>query len=547
MRSNLRNKTQDNNSNSSSNSDGGNSNSSCKLKKLEVTPIEETRQDTDVSSTTTIHSPNVTENIVSNDSINTNIDSNLIVKASADGKIEDIISPVAITDKKPFQKDLPEDKNKTPSSSTSSVISSSFKGSESERLNKDRLSGSSGSSGSSSSSSSSSSSVQNLITNKMNQTSLKRKQIPPPLGIQPGNKIQNKNQHQHQHQQNLQNRIQDKYRGIDVNQNLKKPRVRYLGKVPLTKKYSRFSTIPYLRNKMKNHNAYSLYPSQKLQNGTNPLQTSAQSPLLQQQQQCLFPTFSTHMVYPTSAIQPSQLPNFFSSLSPSPVPAPFTAPFSTSNTPYMASISPCHPYSYYYQNYYRNIHPNSNAPINPDMIDPTLFLNSVPPYLQYDDIMKHHHYNDGDDNEKYSNNNEDIGQATESEYSLGLKAGNTSSEFETKMGKNGLDDNKIRYNSVQKDEKDDDGDDSDDNNNIEESDLAIEEGAVPTPIFTKFQHDTASVENRNSVINNNSVIFGEIKILDNQYSFEYLQRSNRDVNKKIFMSICNQIWNECHR
>ena len=106
MRSNLRNKTQDNNRNSSSIgnsddcSDGGNSNSSCKLKKLEVTPIEETRQDTDATSAITIHSPNVTENIVSNDSINTNIDSNLIIKASADGKIEDIISPVAITDKK---------------------------------------------------------------------------------------------------------------------------------------------------------------------------------------------------------------------------------------------------------------------------------------------------------------------------------------------------------------------------------------------------------------------------------------------------------------
>lgn len=529
MGSNLRNKTQDNNNNSSSNNSGSSSRSSsnnCKLGNVEAIPVEETRQDTETSSTTA-HSPNVTENIVPNDSANSNIDNNLIVKASADGKIEDIISPVAITEKKPFQKDVSGDKNKTPSSATSS----SAEGVELERSNRDRLS-------------SNNTSVQNLIMNKMSQTSLKRKQIPPPLGIQPSNNMQNKNQQQQQQQQNSKNQIQDKYRDINMNQNLKKPRVQYLGKVPSTRKSSKLSTIPYLRNRMSNYNSYSMYPSQKPQGVAFSPVTSAQPPSpQQQQQQCLFPNFPGSMEYPMSAFQLSQFPSFLPPPASSPFPAPFTAPFSTSTTPYMASIPSFNPYLYYYQ----NPCPNSRVPINPDVVDPTLPFNSVPPYLQYDENShnnKHRH-----NNKNNNDNSGEIPQSAGSEYSVGLRTGRSPVEFETKLSKDSPPVDRTKDGSIQKKESNnnDDDDDDGDSNNIEESDLAIEEGAVPTPIFTRFQHDIASTDNRNNITNSHNVIFGEIKIHDNRYSFEYPQRSDRYLNKKIFMSICNQIWNECHK
>lgn len=481
-----------------------NNNNSSESKKLEVTPTEETKQNLNTSFTIT-HSPNETESVATNDSTNSNVDSNLIVKTSADGKIEDIISPVAVSETKPFQKKDPLAENyKTPSSASS------------ERIVSDQLN------------ISHATTVKDPITNKLNHhTSLKRKRIPPPLAsIQTNKRAQNKNQLN----QNLKDPIQDKYKTINTNQNLKKPRVQYLGKIPFNKRYSKFSTIPYLqKHRTNNYSSNSMYHSQRQQ----------------QQQQYLFSNLPTNKAYPMSAIQPLQMPHFPPPLAP--FPASCTTPFSTSNTSYIPSMPPYIPYCDYYQNYYQNYFPYSTMPINTDTTDPTLFSNPVPSYPQsYDDF----------NNSNNNNNNGDTTKPNGSQYSIKLRNDRNSVGYETELNKNSPQDDITKDSSVESDE--DNNDDNDDNDNIEESDLAIEEGAVPTPIFTRFQHDAIPTRNRvditknnnnnnsNSKYNNN-VMFGEIRILDNRYSFEYPQGNDKDMNKKIFMSICNQIWNECQK
>ena len=74
-------------------------------------------------------------------------------------------------------------------------------------------------------------------------------------------------------------------------------------------------------------------------------------------------------------------------------------------------------------------------------------------------------------------------------------------------------------------ESDDDDDDDD-----EDSDLAIESDALPTPIFTR---RPAAPE----------MMQGEIRIMQNKFSFEF-PVTNSQVDRKMFLSICNKIWVE---
>lgn len=64
----------------------------------------------------------------------------------------------------------------------------------------------------------------------------------------------------------------------------------------------------------------------------------------------------------------------------------------------------------------------------------------------------------------------------------------------------------------------------------EEADLAIESDALPTPVFTKPPVPPELMQ-------------GEIRIMQNKFSFEFPVNSP-PVDRKMFLSICNKIWTE---
>ena len=64
----------------------------------------------------------------------------------------------------------------------------------------------------------------------------------------------------------------------------------------------------------------------------------------------------------------------------------------------------------------------------------------------------------------------------------------------------------------------------------EEADLAIESDALPTPVFTKPPEPPELMQ-------------GEVRIMQNKFSFEFPVNSPA-VDRKMFLSICNKIWTE---
>ncbi|CAI4053449.1 hypothetical protein SKDZ_16G2200 [Saccharomyces kudriavzevii ZP591] len=70
----------------------------------------------------------------------------------------------------------------------------------------------------------------------------------------------------------------------------------------------------------------------------------------------------------------------------------------------------------------------------------------------------------------------------------------------------------------------------------EGTDLAIEDGAVPTPTFTTFQR---SLQQQQSP----TLLQGEIRLSSHIFAFEF-PLSSSNVDKRMFMSICNKVWNE---
>ncbi|EJS41380.1 dig1p [Saccharomyces arboricola H-6] len=79
--------------------------------------------------------------------------------------------------------------------------------------------------------------------------------------------------------------------------------------------------------------------------------------------------------------------------------------------------------------------------------------------------------------------------------------------------------------------------DAEPNEDDEEStDLAIEDGAVPTPTFTTFQR---SLQQHQSP----TLLQGEIRLSSHIFAFEF-PLSSSNVDKRMFMSICNKVWNE---
>ncbi|GMC19450.1 unnamed protein product [Saccharomyces cerevisiae] len=71
----------------------------------------------------------------------------------------------------------------------------------------------------------------------------------------------------------------------------------------------------------------------------------------------------------------------------------------------------------------------------------------------------------------------------------------------------------------------------------EGTDLAIEDGAVPTPTFTTFQRTSQPQQQSPSLLQ------GEIRLSSHIFAFEF-PLSSSNVDKKMFMSICNKVWNE---
>ena len=75
-----------------------------------------------------------------------------------------------------------------------------------------------------------------------------------------------------------------------------------------------------------------------------------------------------------------------------------------------------------------------------------------------------------------------------------------------------------------------------DEDDEEGTDLAIEDGAVPTPTFTTFQR---SLQQQQSP----TLLQGEIRLSSHIFAFEF-PLSSSNVDKRMFMSICNKVWNE---
>ncbi|SMN21233.1 similar to Saccharomyces cerevisiae YDR480W DIG2 MAP kinase-responsive inhibitor of the Ste12p transcription factor [Maudiozyma saulgeensis] len=73
-------------------------------------------------------------------------------------------------------------------------------------------------------------------------------------------------------------------------------------------------------------------------------------------------------------------------------------------------------------------------------------------------------------------------------------------------------------------------DDDDEEEEEEEADLAIESDALPTPIFTRRPPPPEMMQ-------------GEIRIMQNKFSFEF-PATNPAIDRKMFLSICNKIWTE---
>ncbi|CCF59550.1 hypothetical protein KAFR_0H01400 [Kazachstania africana CBS 2517] len=79
-------------------------------------------------------------------------------------------------------------------------------------------------------------------------------------------------------------------------------------------------------------------------------------------------------------------------------------------------------------------------------------------------------------------------------------------------------------------EFDDEDEEEEEEEEEESADLAIEDGATPTPIFTR--HPI-----------HNDTISGEIRIMQDRFSFDFNLKSE-SVDRKMFLSICNKIWKE---
>lgn len=281
-------------------------------KKTEISPAE-LADGSKVSSknSSKINSPRDGEDA---DTSSSKLDSNLIVRTSENGKIEDIISPVAITQKKPYQEESLETQRNGTNEETTTKITEDKEGDLSIK-------------GQSKSTTFSSTVSNDPITNKLSQSSLKRRKIPPPLGITPTSKKSK------QHASTItaaSATTTQQAKKVSKPQVLQRPRVQYLGKIHQTRQYSQTATTPYFHSRMR-------YGS-----------TSAvlsQHHLPPQQQQ--IPQLGFTQPFPGNGV-PSGMPSHPMGAIP--------PPFPTATTPYMTP-------PYYY--------PYGRIPSNPGMVPQT--------------------------------------------------------------------------------------------------------------------------------------------------------------------------------
>lgn len=476
---------------------------------------------------------------------NSRIDSNLIVKTSGNGKIEDIISPVATGQRKPYQEETDDKDTNTSNSSknsTSNTVDSSTEDGDTptEKVNLDKDQQAKNISNDNDDNTPN----RDPISSKMSQTSLKRRRIPPPLGI-----AANQKKPQPQSVSTDSNAGEVK-KIISKPQMFNRPRVQYLGKInlPPTRQYPQTAMTPYFHNRMRYgmNPGYSTQEQQQQQQQQASPQLQQQQSQSQQQQQQVPPLPSILQQQQQSPVpqpqqqqqQPQQgYPGYpgYSSARPHPMgPIPQSAftpmPYSNPNTPYMAPPPP--PPPYYYNPYARMAgNPNMMYPYNTNSGNGNML-----PYPGNNAQGGNFDYMYGEESVRSSGSDYSMNHMSKSPYvDTRRKQPNRDDEEQEQDGEGG---------------EEDDNDDGDD---IEGSDLAIEEGAVPTPIFTRFPQGISSsnVNNNNNSSNNNHnnnvMMVGEIRIQDNRYSFEFPQRDNNALNKKIFMSICNQIWNESNK
>lgn len=482
----------------------------------------------------------------------------LIIRTSADGKIEDVISPVNITQNKPFVDETVQEKNDNQSDNHSDTSNSTTP----------TLNG-----------------LGNTVKKgKFYQKSLKRRRIPPPLGIHKDFTLLNNNTSK------------------NTNKSVSKPtrpRVQYLGKCNTnyfqqTRQYPQTANIPYSQNGMvtggmdnygnttaaANNNNSSMNPNPM----TNTIpQNYAMTPFVpsmagnnMNMNMNLNMNNNTPMI-PTNPMA-TQMPESMMA--------------TQQDLQAAAASAGLPPFYYGYPVRYNDVisMPTSMGPqLLPQFYASPYYMYPPQPHLPFQQNINNPFNNgpfvndNGNSNSRYDNSNfnQETFNNNNTNNSNGLNdraRQNIISTFDSINEDSAANSDKDN----QETKEDRDKEDEENEEDIEESDLAIEEGAIPTPIFTRFPDEVkenpvpningynrnrnkanAAVVNANHNNTNNTNMspgtggntnntsfnggknmFGEIRILANRYTFEFTEGENPELNKKIFMSICNQIWNE---
>lgn len=293
---------------------------------------------------------------------------------------------------------------------------------------------------------------------KITQNSLKRRRIPPPLGI--NNRANGNNGINN-------NNVPTSSRGSVSSVASGKPRVQYLGKVS-TARPSIQSAYPYPRSSSVAYMPPQMYPYMPQPQG-NYLPHSAYPP----------------PQYPNHLFQHQHSNPYLSGM-----PVPYQPLQTTGAYPQPYWMNPIRSASYVSQSSIKQekSKPNFNRHGSDACGSPASQLETS--YIKEEDRGQV---------EKKTNDDED-------EKGEGDENGNKNEEHSDSA-------------SVDTDAEED-----------ENADLAIEDGAVPTPVFTKHPRLPQAVH-------------GEVRILSNRFSFEFNSR-NEIMDKKVFMSICNQVWDE---
>ncbi|CAB4255829.1 similar to Saccharomyces cerevisiae YDR480W DIG2 MAP kinase- responsive inhibitor of the Ste12p transcription factor [Maudiozyma barnettii] len=362
---------------------------------------------------------------------------------------------------------------------------------------------------------------QNELQVKPKRNSLRRANIPPPLGLQLQNdhttsgassapepsKNNNNKLHIPLDPQSASARrfsaTTTKTGGVS------KLRVRYLGKM---------SRYPANHNPNSTSNPNHNVPLRRLsQSGVPPAQMQAQAQLNamllynQQQQQQYMATMMMMGIYPYMYNENVQMP--MPPMPPMPMPMPLghppnqpPVPMDMNTAPRSAMLSNFPPQTYPYFRNQGTIDSSSSSLLSKGYqgIDNTLHNHQI--QQQQNQIQQQIQQQQQQQQHQYQH------QASAQPPHLEQNSSPHKEHFD--------------QGDVENDEEEEDDEEEEE----EEADLAIESDALPTPIFTRRPTPPEMMQ-------------GEIRIMQNKFSFEF-PVTNPAIDRKMFLSICNKIWTE---